>query len=215
MNDKDEYMNNYVITIGRQIGSGGLATASMLSEQLGVPMYDNNLLMEVSKQSGLACEFFEKRDEKAAKRPLGRFFGLRSTMQGNDGFPGFNAISDEELFKIQSNVMQSIVAKESCIIVGRCADYVLRDHPRRLSVFISASMEDRVARIVAGQGISEAEARRLIEHGDRKRANYYNYYSFKQWGDCSSYHLCLDSSKLGSIENVVKVIRNYMEIIKF
>jgi cytidylate kinase len=208
-------MNNFVITIGRQIGSGGLATASMLSEQIGVPMYDKNLLLEVSKESGLACEFFEKRDEKAAKRPLGRFFGLRSTMQGNDSFSAFNAISDEQLFKIQSEVMRNIVEKESCIIVGRCADYVLRDHPRRLSVFISASMEDRVARIVAGQGISESEARRLIEHGDRKRSNYYNYYTFKQWGDSSSYHLCLNSSKLGTIDNVVKVIRNYMEIINF
>jgi cytidylate kinase len=206
---------NFLITIGRQIGSGGLATASMLSEQLGVPMYDKNLLLEVSKESGLACELFEKRDEKAAKRPLGRFFGLRSTMQGNDSFSAFNAISDEQLFKIQSEVMRNIVEKESCIIVGRCADYVLRDHPRRLSVFISASLEDRVARIVAGQGISESEARRLIEHGDRKRADYYNYYTFKQWGDSSSYHLCLNSSKLGSIENVVKVIRNYMEIINF
>ena len=206
---------NFVITIGRQIGSGGLATASMLSEQLGVPMYDKNLLLEVSKESGLACELFEKRDEKAAKRPLGRFFGLRSTMQGNDSFSAFNAISDEQLFKIQSEMMRNIVEKESCIIVGRCADYVLRDHPRRLSVFISASLEDRVARIVAGQGISESEARRLIEHGDRKRADYYNYYTFKKWGDCSSYHLCLNSSKLGSIENVVKVIRNYMEIINF
>jgi cytidylate kinase len=208
-------MNNFVITIGRQIGSGGLATARMLSEQLGVPMYDKNLLIEVSKESGLACEFFEKQDEKAAKRPLGRFFGLRSTMQGNDGFSAFNAISDEQLFKIQSEVMQSIAEKESCIIVGRCADYVLRDHPRRLSVFISASMEDRVARIVSEQGVSEAEACRLIERGDRKRAEYYNYYTFKQWGDCSSYHLCLNSSKLGSIENVVKVILDYMEIINF
>jgi cytidylate kinase len=208
-------MNNFVITIGRQIGSGGLATARMLSEQLGVPMYDKNLLIEVSKESGLACEFFEKQDEKAAKRPLGRFLGLRSTMQGNDGFSAFNAISDEQLFKIQSEVMQSIAEKESCIIVGRCADYVLRDHPRRLSVFISASMEDRVARIVSEQGVSEAEACRLIERGDRKRAEYYNYYTFKQWGDCSSYHLCLNSSKLGSIENVVKVILDYMEIINF
>ncbi len=178
-------------------------------------MYDKNLLIEVSKESGLACEFFEKQDEKAAKRPLGRFLGLRSTMQGNDGFSAFNAISDEQLFKIQSEVMQSIAEKESCIIVGRCADYVLRDHPRRLSVFISASMEDRVARIVSEQGVSEAEACRLIERGDRKRAEYYNYYTFKQWGDCSSYHLCLNSSKLGSIENVVKVILDYMEIINF
>ena len=208
-------MHNFVITIGRQIGSGGLATAHMLSEQLGVKMYDKNLLLEVSKQSGLACECFEKRDEKRAKRPLVRFFGLRSTMQGNDAFSSFNAISDEELFKIQSEVMRCIAERESCIIVGRCADYVLRDHPRRLSVFISASKEDRVARLVSDQGITEAEACRLIERGDRKRSDYYNYYTFRQWGDCSSYHLSLNSTKLGSIENVVKVIRNYMEIINF
>ncbi|NMB37781.1 MAG: cytidylate kinase-like family protein [Bacteroidales bacterium] len=208
-------MNNFVITIGRQLGSGGLATACMLAEQLGVSMYDKNLLLEVSKESGIASELFEKSDEKAAKRPLARFFGLKSSMQGNYAFSAYNIISDEELFKIQSEVMKNIVEKESCIIVGRCADYVLRDHPRRLSVFISASLEDRVARLAATKEISKTEACRLIEKCDRKRAEYYNYYTFKEWGSALSYDLCLDSGKLGSIENVVKVIRNYMEIINF
>ena len=121
-------------------------------------------------------------------------------------------MNEDKLFQIQSEVMRDIAAKEDCIIVGRCADYILREEPRLVSVFISASLESRVKRIMAGEHLSEEEARRYVEQGDRKRAAYYNYYTFKKWGDSSSYDLCIDSSKLDDdIDKVVDLIKYYLK----
>ncbi|MDD2594992.1 MAG: cytidylate kinase-like family protein [Bacteroidales bacterium] len=205
--------HNFVITIGRQIGSGGLETARLLSEEFGIKMYDKELLYEVSRESGICPELFEKRDEKATRSKFGSFFGLRSSVQGNEIIPSGSIISDEELFKVQSTVMQKIASKESCVFVGRCADYILRDHPRCYSFFISAGINFRVQRIMKGKGIGEAEALRFIEQGDKKRASYYNYYTFKQWGDSSSYDMCIDSSKIG-VDKVVEIIKYYINSIR-
>ncbi len=204
--------SHLIISIGRQIGAGGLGVARLLSQEFGLKVYDRELLAEVARESGLDEKFFAQRDEHSSR-------GFRTALQGFRSFPGvFNragtntVMTEEQLFKIQSEVMRKIAAKEDCIIVGRCADYILRDEPRLVTVFICADLETRVRRIAEGKKLSEEDARRYVEQGDRKRAEYYNYYTFKRWGDSSSYDLCIDSSKLGDdLDKVVDLIKYYMK----
>jgi cytidylate kinase len=204
--------SHLIITIGRQIGAGGLGVARLLSQEFGLKVYDKELLAAVARESGLDEACFEKRDEKSSRGVLGALQGFRS-MLGMYNRAGTDTVMNEDkLFQIQSEVMRGIAAKEDCIIVGRCADYILRDEPRLMSVFISASLDSRVKRIMAGEHLSEEDARRYVEQGDRKRAAYYNYYTFKKWGDSSSYDLCIDSSKLDDdIDKVVDLIKFYMK----
>lgn len=204
-------MKPFVITIGRRIGAGGLETAHLLAETFGIRMYDRELLKEVAKASGMSPEIFERSDEKAAKRGLNGFFGIRLFSHVNESLTTSDITSDDTLFKMQCDVVRKLADRESCIFVGRCADYVLRDRENVLNVFITASMEDRVARMVRSHGWTEAEAVRFIEQNEKKRANYYNYFTFKKWGDSASYDLCIDSSKLGSIEAVVEQIKFFMK----
>ena len=204
--------SHLIITIGRQIGAGGLGVARLLSQEFGLKVYDKELLAAVARESGLDEACFEKRDEKSSRGVLGALQGFRS-MFGMYNRAGTDTVMNEDkLFQIQSEVMRSIAAKEDCIIVGRCADYILRDEPRLMSVFISASLDSRVKRIMAGEHLSEEDARRYVEQGDRKRAAYYNYYTFKKWGDSASYDFCIDSSKLDDdIDKVVDLIKYYMK----
>ena len=204
--------SHLIITIGRQIGAGGLGVAQLLSQEFGLKVYDKELLAAVARESGLDEACFEKRDEKSSRGVLGALQGFRS-MLGMYNRAGTDTVMNEDkLFQIQSEVMRGMAAQEDCIIVGRCADYILRDEPRLMSVFISASFDSRVKRIMAGEHLSEEDARRYVEQGDRKRAAYYNYYTFKKWGDSSSYDLCIDSSKLeDDIDKVVDLIKYYMK----
>ena len=121
-------------------------------------------------------------------------------------------LSNDALFRVQSDVIRDLAERESCIILGRCADYILRDNPDRISLFLTADLADRQQRYADHDGITPAEALPLITRGDRQRADYYNYFTFKKWGDSSSYDLCIDSSKLGDDEmKVVEIIKNYMK----
>ena len=204
--------HHLIISIGRQLGAGGLGVARLLSEEFGIKVYDKELMAEVSRESGLDEQIFEQRDEHSSR-------GMRSALQGfRSLFGSYNragtdtVMTEEQLFKIQSEVMRGIAAKADCIIVGRCADYILRDEPRLATFFISADLESRVRRIAQGRGMAEEEARRFIEQGDRKRAEYYNYYTFKRWGDAASYDLCIDATKLGDDEaRVVDLIKYYLK----
>jgi cytidylate kinase len=199
--------NKYVITIGRQLGSGGKLIGELLSQKLGIPCYDKELIQLASRESGLGKEFFENMDEKSGHSFFGNFFGFRSGYMGDNSG---NYLCNETLFKIQSDVIKELAEKESCIFVGRCADYILRDHPHCLTVFISANKEDRIRRIVQNQNISEKNALILIEQTDKKRAGYYNYYSNKEWGKATSYDLCINSSVFG-IETIVVLIEEHIE----
>ena len=155
------------------------------------------LLTLAARQSGLCAEFFEKADEKESRSVLSTMIGyLRSPFAGDCG--GVTSVlSNDALFKIQSDVIRDVAERESCIFVGRCADYILREHPRRVDVFISASEADRIRRICARTGCTADEARAQMERGDARRAGYYNYYSSKTWGAAATYHLCIDSSVFG------------------
>lgn len=186
-----------VITIGRQLGSGGRSVGELIARRLDVQLYDKQLINLAAEQSGLCPELFEKADEKESKGMLPTLIGyLRSPFVGDDGAVD-NMLSNDALFKIQSDVIREVAARESCVFVGRCADYILRDDPRRVSVFISADRSDRIERLCRDRGIAPAEAEALMERADSRRAAYYNYYTPWTWGEAATYELCLDSSVLG------------------
>lgn len=188
---------NFVINIGRQLGSGGKSVGEALARRLGVKLYDKQLINLAAEQSGLCPELFEKADEKERRGILPMLMGyLRAPFAGEDAGTG-NVLSSDALFKIQSDVIRELAARESCIFVGRCADYILREHPRALDVFITADDSDRIRRICRRQGCRAEEAHSLMARGDARRADYYNYYSSRTWGEAATYDLCLNTSVLG------------------
>ncbi|MDR1526869.1 MAG: cytidylate kinase-like family protein [Dysgonamonadaceae bacterium] len=195
---------NYVITIGRQLGSGGKQIGEALSQRLQIPCYDKELIQIASRESGLGKEFFEQVDEKSSYSFFGKYFGFRSGYTGD-----CNYLCNETLFKIQSDVIRQLAERESCIFVGRCADYILRNHPQCLNVFISARTEDRIERIRTAQDLTDKEATARMEQADKRRADYYNYYSNKVWGMASSYDLCINSSVFG-IDTIIAMIEEYV-----
>ena len=199
---------NYVITIGRQLGSGGRLIGEKLAAQLGISFYDKELIQIAAQESGLGKEYFEQADEKKSYSIFSGLFGLRGTI-AEEPFSTYY-LNNETLFKIQSDVIRKLAEKESCLFVGRCADYVLADYPRCLNVFIMADMKDRIKRVAELQKITAEKAGDYIEKTDKKRAGYYNYFSNKIWGAAESYHLCINSSILG-IDETVKLIRQFAE----
>ena len=201
--------SNYVINIGRQLGSGGKEIGEKLATRLGISFYDKELIKLASEESGLCKEFFEKADEKASQSIIGGLFGMRFPFISDSSIPYTNCLSNDALFKIQSDVIRHLAAERSCLFVGRCADYILRDHPRCVNVFISASLQDRIVRLCTTEGISEEVAEEMINKADKKRSEYYNYYSYKTWGAAATYHLCVDSSVLG-IDDTVSFVEEFV-----
>jgi cytidylate kinase len=206
-----EMKNTIIINIGRQYGSGGRLIGEKLAEKLHFAFYDKELINLASQESGLGKEFFEQADEKKRYGLFGSFLGLRSNVVGGN-FPN-NCLSGEELFRIQSDVIKNLARQQSCIFVGRCADYILRENPRCLNIFVTAEMPDRIQRVLkrneAGK-TTENTVVDLIEKVDKKRADYYNYFSNKTWGAASSYHLCINSSILG-VDDTVELIENIIQ----
>ncbi len=179
-----------IINIGRQFGGGGVAVARELGRKLGIPVYDKELIKKAAQESGFSAEFFEESDEKK------RFFSL-SSIFANRFSETENYMSDRGIFKMQSQAIRTIAEQGSAIIVGRCSDYILRDMDFTLDVFLTSPLEVRAARISERTGLSLEEATVLAEEKDKKREEYYNYYTFTDWGVASTYDLCLDSSILG------------------
>ena len=204
-------MKPYVISISREYGSGGREIGEKLARRLGIDFYDKELINLASEESGLCREFFEKADEKASQGMVGGIFGMRFPFFSDGVLPSMNCLSNDALFKVQSDVIRKLAAEKSCLFVGRCADYILRDNPRCVNVFVSASREDRIARLCRLHGISENEAEEMMNRADKKRSEYYNYYSYKTWGMASTYHLCIDSSVLG-IEKTVDFIEEFVRL---
>lgn len=200
----------FVITIGRQLGSGGKAVGERLSEAFGIPVYDKRLIKFAAQQSGLGQEFFEQADEKgSSKGMLTTLLGyLRSPFTGGDALYD-NCLHRDSLFKVQSDVIRDLSGRESCIFVGRCADYILRDNPRCVNLFVTADRSDRIARLSRLHGIAPHEAETMIVEADRKRSDYYNYYSNRTWGAADTYHLCINSSVLG-IDATAEFVRRFI-----
>lgn len=201
---------NFVITIGRQFGSGGRVLGRLLADRLGIEFYDKKLLAEAAERSGVNAEFFEKADEKAPSFLSGLFsfsFGYNPV----PCYSGSTSISDDSIYKAQSDFITTLAAKNSCIIVGRSADYVLRDHPRCVNLFVHAPIEDCVARILKrGDKTTPEQARIMAEKINKLRANYYNFYTDKTWGDAASYDLTFDSSLL-PMEDIADIVVDYVK----
>ncbi len=197
---------NMCITIGRQIGSGGHLIGEKLARDLNFCFYDKELIQIASKETGITKKFFEEADEKEGPSMFSGALDLLSSSI-NDVYANY-FLSNETLFAMQSDVIRKLAIVNSCVFLGRCSDYVLKDHPNCLNIFICADKPDRVQRLSALRQISEKTAIDLIEKMDKKRADYYNYYSNKIWGAAKSYHLCLNSSVLG-IEETARFIREF------
>lgn len=189
--------DNFVVNIGRQLGSGGREIGQKLALRLGISFYDKELIDLASQESGLCKEFFEKADEKASQPIMGGLFGLRFPFVNESTIPTNHCLSNDALFKVQSDVIRRLAEDGSCLFVGRCADYILRDNSRCVNVFISASRENRIERLCSLHGITAEKAETMMDKADKKRAEYYNYYTCKTWGTAASYDLCIDSSVLG------------------
>lgn len=182
----------FIITIGRQFGSGGRVIGKELAKRLGFDYYDKELLSEAAKVSGLDCSCFEQADEK-------ELFSIPNILTSNwfSFGMGNSSMSSEYIFKCQSEVIEMIAQKGNCVIVGRCADYVLRNFPNCINLFLHAPIEARVERVMARDKISEKEATSVVKRHDKQRATYYNFFTDKTWGDGKSYHFSIDSSLLG------------------
>ncbi len=180
-----------IINIGRQFGSGGLAVARELGKKLDIPVYDNELITKAAQDSGFSAEVFVEKDEKRS------FFSFTSLFSQGFGSCNDDFMSDGGLFKIQSETIRRIAEQGSAVIVGRCSDYILRDMDCCLDVFLTATEEVRAARIAERCGISEEKALDLLLKRDKDRAEYYNYFTFGNWGVASNYDLCIDSGILG------------------
>ena len=202
-------MEKNIITISREFGSGGRTIGKMVADQLGIAFYDKELINLASEESGLCREFFEKADEKASQGIIGGLFGMRFPFISDGAMPATTCLSNDALFKVQSDVIRKLASEKSCLFVGRCADYILRDNPRCVNVFISSSREDRIARLCHLHSISEDAAEEKMNKADKRRAEYYNYYSYKTWGAAATYHLCIDSSVLG-IDETVSYIEEFV-----
>ena len=204
-------MKHIIINVGRQLGSGGHDIGRMLALDFQAKYYDRELLNLAAKESGLSEKIFEQNDEKK-----GFFRGLLNIgtphVSGGGYKPG---ISQESLFQFQSDAIRKAAKEGSCVFVGRCADYVLRDFGNTVNIFITASMDYRVVQIMNKQHIDAEAAQKFIEQGEATRAAYYNYYTGKKWGHSSSYDLCIDSSILGLMETeklIAEFIRKRFEL---
>lgn len=194
-------MKKFIITIGRQYGSGGRMIGQKIAEDLGVKCYNSELLIEAAKESGLCQEVFEKIDEK----PISAFLSFTAGKYDHGEMP-----LNHKVFLAQMQTIKKLAERESCVIVGRCADYVLRERDDVINVFISAPFEDRVKRVIERDDILPGKAEKRVRRIDKERSNYYNFYSTKRWGIADSYDVCLDSSKFG-IEGCAKIIESLIK----
>ena len=202
--------NKYVITIGRQFGSGGRAIGQKLAEKLNIPFYDKELISMAAKESGIHPEVFKNVDETAANSLL------YSLSMGMDSFGnGPLAMGDlpinDKLYILQHQIIKDLAQEGPCVFVGRCADYVLKDNPHCINIFIHADMEYRKKRAVVVHNIEERRAEIIINKTDKTRANYYSFYSGQKWGVTQNYDLCINSAKL-SDEQIVDLICTYVKL---
>ncbi len=198
-----------IITIARGFGSGGRTIGKMLSEDLGIKYYDKDLIRLASEESGINERFFGLVDEKLK----GSFLRKGGVYKGDLISPDSSEFtSDQNLFNYQAKIIKQLADKEPAIIVGRCADYILRDRDDVIRVFIYSDMETAIKNVVDMYGVSEREARKMIEKTDKERSEYFKHYTGLDWENAKNYNLCLDTSRL-SYDECVDIIKGYISII--
>lgn len=196
---------NKIITISRQYGSGGRIVAKKLAEALNIPFYDNELITMAAEKTGLSVDCFKD----AEKTSIGNlFFSLTSLTPSIDsvGLP-----LNEKIFLVQSQVIKEVAAAGPCVIVGRSADYVLADNPNCINVFLQADLEDRVKRAIDTYNQNPEGAEALVIKTDKRRANYYNYFTGGKWGKAENYDLILNTSRM-DLDKIVEVIKTYASL---
>lgn len=202
---------NKIITINRQYCSGGHDIGQALAKKLEIPFYDKELISIAAKQSGVSPEIFEQIDEKATNSLL---YSLSVGISNFGG--GFSTINNlpinDKLYILQHKIIKDLADKETFVVVGRCADYVLREHDNVVKVYIYADYERRVERAVERHDLSEQKAKQMVAKVDKSRANYYSFYSGEKWGLVDNYDLCINSTNL-SVEQAVDIIFNYINVI--
>jgi cytidylate kinase len=200
---------NKIITISRQYGSGGREIGAKLAEKLGIPFYDNEIITRAAKESGFSEQAFENAEKKASNSLLYSIV-MGMGAYGNQDI-GFTHLSlDDQLYLAQSSVIRKVAEEGPCVIVGRCADYVLRDYTNVIHVFIWADMEFRKKRIISQYGIQANKAEEEIIKTDKRRTNYYNYHADEKWGKAENYHLSIKSD-FGGIDHTVDCILRFLE----
>jgi cytidylate kinase len=203
-------MDNYVITIARGYGSGGRTVGKMLSQSLGIEYYDRDLLRLASDDSGINQDLFAKADEKLKKSLL---FNIARNVYKGELIPpdSDDFVSNDNLFNYQAKIIKELASTESCIIIGRCADYVLRDYDNVIKLFVHAPLSDCINRLKEMTGNPEKEIEKKILSIDKHRAGYYKYYTGRNWDNAQNYDLCLNSARL-SFEKCVDIVKSYMDI---
>lgn len=205
-----EDKNKIIINVGRQIGSGGGEIARILADKFGCRLLDKELLNLAAKESGFSEKFFEQNDEQRGF--LKSLFHMNAPLVGDSNMYR-NNFSEENLFLFQSEAIKKAASEGSCVFVGRAADYILREEPNAISIFITADIESRIDNVSKRMGIDKEAARKFIDDKEDERSKYYNYYTGKKWGHASSYDLCVDSSILG-IEQTAEFIANFIKAAK-
>ncbi len=210
MNNSPTQSSNFVITIGRQFGSGGRELGHHIADAFGIQYYDKELLVEAAKHAGMSTEFFENSDERVPSF-LSGVFSFNMGVNPNIWYNGSNSISDDSIYTTQSEVIRRIAdGPAPAVMVGRSADYILRNHPRALHLFVHAPEEECITRIMRrGDCKTESEARARLRTINKLRSNFYNFYTDKRWGDSTSYDLTFDSSKI-SMPDAVGIIAEYI-----
>ncbi|MDO5293610.1 MAG: cytidylate kinase-like family protein [bacterium] len=199
---------NKIITISRQYGSGGREIGKRLAEELDIPFYDNEIITRAAKESGFAEAAFHRAEQKATNSLLYSIaMGLNS--YGSQDFGYSNLSLDDRIYLAQSEVIHNLADEGPCVIVGRCADYVLRNHKNIVNIFIWASIESRVKRAVELYQMPEHKAAEQILKIDKRRANYYNYHANEKWGKADNYHLSVKSDFLG-IDKTVQTLKEFL-----
>lgn len=201
---------NLVIAIGRQCGSSGKVIGEKVAAALGIKCYDKELLALAAKNSGLCEELFQSHDEKPTNSFLYSLvmdtYNVGLTSSGYMDMP-----INHKIFLAQFDTIKKLAEEESCVIVGRCADYALADDPNLVSVFITADDKDKIQSLKELYQIDDAKAKEVMVKTDKKRSSYYNYYSNKKWGDVRSYDLCINRSPIG-VDGAVDMILKYIEV---
>ena len=205
-------MSNFVITIGRQSGSGGREIGMKLAQKLGVKCYDKELITRAAKESGLAEEIIDTHDEKPNKSFLYSLVMDSYEMGFGAGYTDIPL--SHKVFLAQLNAIKQIADEESCVIVGRCADYALEGRDNLIRVFITGEEDCRIARLEGTYNLNADDAKTLMKKKDKERSSYYNYYSNKEWGRADSYDLCISSTLLGvdgCVESLYAIIKHQLE----
>lgn len=202
-------MENHVITIARSYGSGGRKMGRLLAKELGYEYYDREILRIASDESGISEELFSQADENKQRLPLFRI--AREVYTGEVIPPDSDDfISNENLFRYQAKIIRELAATRDCVIVGRCANFILRGRENVINVFVSAPVVDCVRRVMDTDGLNLEEAERKIKKIDKRRADYFKYFTGRQWHDAALYDLCLNTGHM-SEQKCVDVVRAYMD----